>query len=184
MHAGCQQYVALFVEIYIYNSGCSITFPHISIRHSIMYDVIYIRLSQHNTNIINKAYQWSGACPGIRKRGGPKSESFFFFFLLFNFSGGGPAQKLAEKMIFSTKKVAKYRWNSLIFALMTFFFFFFFFAFQFLGGGARAPGPPPLDTRLMISHVHVLMVTWVCHIVNTLNINNETFIYSWKSKDC
>ena len=58
----------------------------------------------------------AGACPGIRKRGGPKSESlffffffFFFFFLLFNFSGGGPAQKLAEKMIFSTKKVAKYR---------------------------------------------------------------------------
>ena len=39
--------------------------------------------------------------------GGPKSESFFF---LFNFSGGGgPAQKIAEKMIFSTKKVAKYR---------------------------------------------------------------------------
>ena len=28
---------------------------------------------------------------------------FFFFFLLFNnFSGGGPAQKLAEKMTFST----------------------------------------------------------------------------------
>ena len=24
------------------------------------------------------------------------------------FSGGGPAQKIAEKMIFSTKKVAKY----------------------------------------------------------------------------
>ena len=33
---------------------------------------------------------------------------FFFFFLLFNFSWGGPAQKLAEKMTFSTKKVAKY----------------------------------------------------------------------------
>ena len=31
----------------------------------------------------------SGACPGIRKRGGPKSESLFFFF---NFSGGGGAQ--------------------------------------------------------------------------------------------
>ena len=40
--------------------------------------------------------------------GGPKSESLFFF-LLFNFSGGGAAQKIAEKMIFSTKKVAKYR---------------------------------------------------------------------------
>ena len=34
---------------------------------------------------------------------------FFFFFLLFNFSGGGPAQKIAEKMKFSTKKVAKHR---------------------------------------------------------------------------
>ena len=30
--------------------------------------------------------------------------------LLFNFSGGGgPGQKIAEKMIFSTKKVANYR---------------------------------------------------------------------------
>ena len=48
-------------------------------------------------------------CPGIRKRGGgPKSESVFF--LLLNFSGGGgPAQKIAEKMTFSTKKVAKFR---------------------------------------------------------------------------
>ena len=39
-----------------------------------------------------------GACPGIRKGGGPKSENFFFW--LFNFSGGGgAAQKIAEKMI-------------------------------------------------------------------------------------
>ena len=31
------------------------------------------------------------------------------FFLLFNFlRGGGPGQKVAEKMIFPTKKVAKY----------------------------------------------------------------------------
>ena len=31
------------------------------------------------------------------------------FILLFNFlAGGGAAQKIAEKMIFSTKKVAKY----------------------------------------------------------------------------
>ena len=42
-------------------------------------------------------------------RGGPKSESFFFFFLLFNFSWGGAAQKIAEKITFSTEKVAKYR---------------------------------------------------------------------------
>ena len=43
--------------------------------------------------------------------GGPKSESlFFFFFLLFNFSGGGgSAQKIDEEIIFSTKKLAKYR---------------------------------------------------------------------------
>ena len=52
----------------------------------------------------------TGACPGIRKRGGPKSESLFFFFFCFSIfqGGGGPAQKIAEKMIFSTKKVAKY----------------------------------------------------------------------------
>ena len=42
-------------------------------------------------------------------RNSPKSESLFFFFLLSNFLGGGAAQKIAEKMIFSTKKVAKYR---------------------------------------------------------------------------
>ena len=41
--------------------------------------------------------------------GGQNLKAFFFFFLLFNFSGGGPAQKIAEKMIFFTKKVAKYR---------------------------------------------------------------------------
>ena len=55
----------------------------------------------------------TGACPGIRKGGGPKSESlFFFFFFFFCFSifrGGGPAQKIAEKMILPTKKVAKYK---------------------------------------------------------------------------
>ena len=51
-----------------------------------------------------------GACPGIRKRGGPKSESLFFFFFCFSiFQGGAPAQKLAEKMTISTEKVAKYR---------------------------------------------------------------------------
>ena len=50
----------------------------------------------------------AGACPGIRKRGGgPKSESLFFCFSIFK--GGGAAQKIAGKMIFSTKKVAKYR---------------------------------------------------------------------------
>ena len=51
-----------------------------------------------------------GACPGIGKGGGLKSENFFFFFFAFqSFSGGGPAENIAEKMIFSTKKAAKYR---------------------------------------------------------------------------
>ena len=57
----------------------------------------------------------SGACPGIRmgitysNMGVAKSESlFFFFFFAFQFLRGDPAQKIAEKMIFSTKKVAKY----------------------------------------------------------------------------
>ena len=37
---------------------------------------------------------------------GPKSESLFIFCFSI-FQGGGPAQKIAEKMIFFTKKVAK-----------------------------------------------------------------------------
>ena len=48
------------------------------------------------------------ACPGIRKEGGG-GENLRGFFLLFNFSRGGPAQKIAEKLIFPTKKVAKYK---------------------------------------------------------------------------
>ena len=60
--------------------------------------------------------------------GAQNLKAFFFCFSIFQ---GGAAQK----MIISTKKVAKYRWNSLKFALMT----FLFFAFQFLGGGG--PGP-------------------------------------------
>ena len=70
-------------------------------------------------------YRWNtGVCPGIRKRGPKIWKPFFFAFQFFR--GGGPAQKLAEKMIFSTKKVAKYRWNRLIFALKTFYFFLLF----------------------------------------------------------
>ena len=46
----------------------------------------------------------TGACPVIRK-GGPKKPFFAFQF----FKGGGAAQKIDEKMIFSTKKVAKHR---------------------------------------------------------------------------
>ena len=52
----------------------------------------------------------SGACPGIRKRGAQNLKAFFFLlFFAFQFVRGGPAEKLAEKMTFSTKKVAKYR---------------------------------------------------------------------------
>ena len=51
----------------------------------------------------------TGACPGIRKRGGGGQNLKAFFFFAFQFFRGGPAQKLAEKMTFSTKKVAKYR---------------------------------------------------------------------------
>ena len=40
---------------------------------------------------------------------GRKSKRIFFFFLLFNFSREGPAQKIADKIIFPTKKVARYR---------------------------------------------------------------------------
>ena len=40
--------------------------------------------------------------------GGAQNLKVFFCFSIF-FWGGGAAQKIAEKMIFSTKKVAKYR---------------------------------------------------------------------------
>ena len=42
-------------------------------------------------------------------RGGAQNLKAFFFFCFSIFQGGGPAQKLAEKMTFSTEKVAKYR---------------------------------------------------------------------------
>ena len=73
-----------------------------------------------------------------------RRESRKAFFFVFQFFRGGPAQKLAEKMTISTKKVAKHRWNSLIFALMTFFlFYYFFFCFSISRGGGRPLGPPP-----------------------------------------
>ena len=43
---------------------------------------------------------YTGACPGIRKGGGPKSERLFFWGGLFNFFLGGATQKRDEKMIF------------------------------------------------------------------------------------
>ena len=42
-------------------------------------------------------------------RGGGRKSERIFFFLLFNFSREGPAKKIADKIIFPTKKVAKYR---------------------------------------------------------------------------
>ena len=51
-----------------------------------------------------------GACPGIRMGGGGGGlnlKAFFFAFQFFS-GGGGPAQIIAKKMIFSTKKAAKY----------------------------------------------------------------------------
>ena len=43
-------------------------------------------------------------------RGGGGGENLKgFFFLLFNFSREGSAQKIADQIIFPTKKVAKYR---------------------------------------------------------------------------
>ena len=99
----------------------------------------------------------AGACPGIRKGGGAKIWKPFFF-LLFNFlGGGGPAQEIAEKMIFPTEKVAKYRWNSLNLALMA-----FFFVFQFLGGGPGPLGPPPPGHAPEgCTHYWVVLTTWV-----------------------
>ena len=49
----------------------------------------------------------TGACPGIRKGGEGQNLKAFFAFQYFR--GGDPTQKIAEKMIFPTKKVAKYR---------------------------------------------------------------------------
>ena len=66
--------------------------------------------------------------------GGRKSERLFFFF--FQYFKGGPAQKIADNIIFQTKKVAKY------------IFFFCFSIYRGRGGGAGPLPPPPLDTRL------------------------------------
>ena len=74
-------------------------------------------------------------------RGGGGNWVFLFAFQLFR---GGSAQKIAEKMLFPAKKGANY--NSLTFALMT--FFFCFSISRSLEGGHAGPLPPPLDTRL------------------------------------
>ena len=56
-------------------------------------------------------------CPGIGKGGGRKSERFFCLSI---FQGGGAAPKTAEKLIFPTKKVAKYRLKSMLSLLDSF----------------------------------------------------------------
>ena len=60
---------------------------------------------------LNGIWRVPGAFTGICKRGAQNLKAFFFFFFFFAFQlfREGPAQKIAEKMIFSTKKVAKYR---------------------------------------------------------------------------
>ena len=51
------------------------------------------------------------ACPG-QWGGGRKSESLFFVaFQYFKGEGGGAAQKIADNIIFATKKVAKYKYK-------------------------------------------------------------------------
>ena len=117
-------------------------------------------------------HRYTGACPGIRKGGGPKIWSLFFFFFFFFafqfFRWGGPAQKRDEKMIFWTKKVAKYRWNSLKFRLMT-----FFFAFQFLGGGARPLAPPPPGH----GHGYMCTIIILCVVYDILLLQCDIFYY-------
>ena len=61
-------------------------------------------------------------------------KAFFFFAFQFFFWGGGPAQKIDEKMIFSSKKVAK---------LLKICSDDLFFCFSISRGGARPLGPPP-----------------------------------------
>ena len=94
-------------------------------------------IAYHSKSDVTRIYlQWR-VQEFVGGGGGRKSEKLFFAFQYSR--GGAPAQKIADKMIFPTKKVAKYRWNSLKFALMT-----FFFAFQFLGrGGGAGPLAPP-----------------------------------------
>ena len=68
--------------------------------------------------------------------GGPKSGSLFFL-LLFNIFRGGPAQKLAGKITFSTKKVANYSLNICHDDL------FFLSFFSISRGWGQAPWAPP-----------------------------------------
>ena len=58
------------------------------IKISVIHVYIYIRIC----SVCMCKDRWcviTGACPGIRRRGGPKSESLFFFFCFSLFQGGG-----------------------------------------------------------------------------------------------
>ena len=55
-------------------------------------------------------YSYQARVQEFARGGAQNLKAFFFFFFAFQlFRGGDPAQKLAEKMIFSAEKVAKYR---------------------------------------------------------------------------
>ena len=97
------------------------------------------------------------ACLGIHKGGGAKIWKHFF-----QYFKGGPAQKLADKIIFPTKKIATYRWNGLKFALMT-----FFFAFQFLGGGGPGHASDNVTMLVIIALIHIMYIifTFVVTII-------------------
>ena len=69
-----------------------------------LWDLFSYMTQKHFLNP-TRCYMLSGACPGIRKGGGGGQNLLFLF--VFQYFKGGPAQKIAEKMIFTTKKVAK-----------------------------------------------------------------------------
>ena len=74
-----------------------------------------------------------GECPGIPMGGGMGLEKIRKTFYIFSFF----FQKIAEKMMRQTENVAKYRWNSLKFPLITFPFFLYKF-----------PGVSPTQARI------------------------------------
>ena len=97
-------------------------------------------------------------------RGGAQNLKAFFF--AFQFFRGGAAQKIAEKMIFSTNKVAKYRWNSLTFA--------FFLLSIFQGGGGSSENSWENDRLARASSTWNLVVfifnNWV-EFLDTMKTN-------------
>ena len=65
-----------------------------------------LRLSSQSVRLINNIVTNQARVQEFVRGGAQNLKPLFF--LLFNFpGGGGPAQKIAEKMIFSTKKSSK-----------------------------------------------------------------------------